>query len=342
MSNIDKIFDENTIKRLSIINKINVPHSAELLKYCNSLPQITFINPIYKMTFKKPPMTAIKESKFSNFDSIINNMMLIKQYYSIKLKPHNINIYGNNISEKYLFHITNIVNWWEKIRPRPYDINLYLTNLKKQLPDITKPLILDEESINSGFTFISTPNDIHIFRKEESLKVLLHELIHASKYDFDNNNLLDLQVKLKDDNITNEGITEYLAIIHYYWYIANYLNYFFYKNISTSELFLELLSNDLGWQDYQINKIFLYFKMKPSDLLNIDNNFKQRTSVISYYIFKNFLFTENSTEVILSRNYDLINELISKFPNFLSNFRSSNIRHNSLSMRMSLYELDIP
>ena len=101
-----------------------------------------------------------------------------------------------------------------------------------------------------------------------------------------------------------------------------------------------MLSNDVGWQEYQINKIFLYFSMKPSDLLNTDNNFKQKTSVISYYIFKNFLFTENSIDIILSRNYDLINALISNFPSYLLKFNSEPIRHNSLSMRMSLYEFD--
>lgn len=341
MSNTDKIFDENTLKRLSVIKKVNIVHAESLLKYCNSLPNIIFTNPVYKMTVKKPPMDAIFDSKFSNFDSIINNITSIQQQYSIKLKPHIINVYGNNVSNKYLFHVNNIIQWWEKIRPRQYSVHLYLTNLKKRLPDSSKPIILDEEAINSGFTFVNAPNDIHIFRKEESIKVLLHELIHASKYDFDNSNLLDLQVKIKNDNITNEGITEYLAIIHYYWYIANYQNYFFYKNIPVSELFLDMLSNDMGWQEYQINKIFLYFSMKPSDLLNTNNNFKQKTSVISYFIFKNFLFTENSIDFILSRNYDLINQLISNFPTYLLQFKSEPIRHNSLSMRMSLYELDI-
>ena len=340
MSTTDKIFDKNTYNRLSIINKKKLLHGDELLNYCNSLPPIIFVDPIYTLKLKKPPLNAIRESKFSNFNSIINNMMTFNQAYSIKLKPHKIHIYGNNISQKYLFHINNIINWWEKIRPKIYEVNLYLTNLTKQLPDKSKPLVLDEESINSGFTFVSAPNDIHIFRKEESLKVLLHELIHASKYDFDNNNLLELQIKLKDDNITNEGITEYLAIIHYYWYIANYLNQYVLKNISSSELFLELLGNDINWQEYQINKIFLYFNMKSSDLLNPDNNFKQKTSVISYFIFKNFLFTENSIKIILSRNYELINELISKFPNYLNNFIPFKILNNSSSMRMSLYELD--
>jgi hypothetical protein len=340
MSTTDKIFDKNTYKRLSILNKKKLLHGNELLKYCRSLPPIIFVDPIHIMKLKEPPLNAIQESKFSNFKSIINNMMTFNQDVSIKLKPHKIHIYGNKISEKYIFHVNNIIKWWENIRPKVYEVNLYLTNLKKQLPDITKPLILDEESINSGFTFVNSPNDIHIFRKEESLKVLFHELIHASKYDFDNNNLLNLQIKLKDDNITNEGITEYLAIIHYYWYVANYLNQFVYKNISSSELFLELLGNDFNWQEYQINKIFSYFSMKSSDLLNPDNNFKQKTSVISYFIFKNFLFTENSIQIILSRNYDLINELISRFPDYLKNFQSYPILKNSTSMRMSLYEFD--
>jgi hypothetical protein len=346
--NIANIFDENTYKRLKVINKINPLYGSELLNYCNSLSNIIFIPPKFNVKFKKAPLDAINESRFSNFSSIIDNVTMLNQVYTIDLKPHKINIYGNNVSPKYIFHVANIVNWWATIKPQEYYINIYLTNLKKQLPynadscmhNNHKSCILNEESINSGFTFVSSPNDIHIFRKEESLKVLLHELIHASKYDFNDNNLSELPVRIKDDNITNEGITEYIAIIHYLWYIANYLHYSIYKNIPLSELFLEVLSNDLGWQEYQINKIFMYFNMKPSDLLITNNNFKQKTSVISYYIFKNFLFNQNSIDIIMSRDIDKINALISNFSQFLVNFKSNKIMHNSLSMRMSLYEFN--
>lgn len=80
--------------------------------------------------------------------------------------------------------------------------------------------------------------------------------------------------------------------------------------------------------------------MKPLELLNDDNNYRQETSALSYYIFKNFLFNENSIDIIMSRDIKNINTLISKFSNYIKKFNfNPNIPHNSLSMRMTLYEL---
>lgn len=60
MSTTDKIFDKNTYNRLSIINKKKLLHGDELLNYCNSLPPIIFVDPIYTLKLKKPPLNAIK------------------------------------------------------------------------------------------------------------------------------------------------------------------------------------------------------------------------------------------------------------------------------------------
>lgn len=339
-------FDSDTYKRLKFMTKINPLHFDVLLNYLNELEPVSFMNPPkYNITYGiKPKLSAINESRFSNFDIITNAVKKLNMLYTIDLKPHKIYIYGNNVSPSFIYHVANIVSWWEKIKPKQYIIFLYLTDLKKQFPP-SSSTVLSEISINSGFTFVQKPNDIHIFRKEECLKVLLHELIHASNYDFSNSNLDNLPVKLRDDNITNEGITEYFAIIHYNWYIANFLKDSTYKNTSLSELFLDLLSNELCWQEYQIYKIFKFFNMQPKDLLSDHNNFSQKTSVLSYYIFKHFLFTQNSLPILLSRNYDNINTLISKFSDYIKNLNfntkfpyfSSSINE---SLRMSLYELN--
>jgi len=342
----NSIFDEVTRKRLNVITKVKPLYSDSLIKYVTSLEPIIFQVPEYTKKLRiQPNLEVLYESRFANFKSITDNVKSLNTLYTLDLNPHKVKIYGyTDVSESFLYHIGNIILWWSSIHYKKYNerkqfnITLYLTDLKKQLS--VNNFTLNEESVNSGFTFIQSPNEIHIFRKEECLKVLLHELIHASHYDFTNSELSNLPVKIIDNNITNEGITEYLAIIHYIWYIANYMNHSIYKNISSSELFLDLLSNDLGWQEYQINKIFIFFKMKPLELLNDDNNYRQETSALSYYIFKNFLFNENSIDIIMSRDIKNINTLISKFSNYIKKFNfNPNIPHNSLSMRMTLYEL---
>ena len=334
------IFNENTYKRLNVINKINPKYSETILKYLTSLPSIEFIRPNYLTTTEPAPLNALIESRFARFDSILSSVKLLNKKYVIDLKPHKIVIYGNNISSTYINHVASIIRWWEKIRPQTYLITFYLTNIKKRLPPDNHPKVLTEEYMNSGFTFIKEPCDIHIFRKEESLKVLIHELIHSCKFDCNHSSLDNIPVIIKDDDLANEGITEYLAIIHYYWYIAYYIVTYHNKTIDVSEQFLDLLSNDLGWRNYQISKILNYFGLKPSDLLRKNNNFKQKTSVISYFFLKNFFFTQNSLPIILSRDIKKINELIYKMRDYLLKFDVEPIYKNSISMRMSLYELD--
>lgn len=334
-------FDENTYKRLQVIKKINPLYSDNILEYLDNLPPITFKNQLYFTKKQSAPLEALDDSKFSKFPSILNAVKLLTTKYTLDINPHKIIIYGTNVSDKYINHVSNIVRWWATIMPGKYLISIYLTDIKKRLPPIypNKPKILTEEYSNSGFTFIAEPRDIHIFRKEESLKVLIHELIHSSQFDFDNKYLHKLPLKIKDDNITNEGITEYLAIIFYYWYVANYTHTFFYPNTTSNNLFINYLSNDIGWQEYQMNKILNYFNMNPSDLL-IDNNFRQKTSILSYFFFKNFLFNQNSLPIILSRNYDDINSLINGMSDYIINYKKNIVPHSSLSMRMSLYELN--
>ena len=326
------IFNENTYNRLSVITKRKLLHSDVLLNYLKELPSIIQIKPTFTKVKQSVPLKALIDSKFARFDSILHSVKMLKTKCIINLEPHVITIYGNNISTVYISHVASIVSWWAKIKPQKYMITLYLTNIKKKLPPPNSPKILSEEYVNSGFTFVEEPCDIHIFRKEESLKVLIHELIHASKFDFNGSNIIDVPCVLRDDDISNEGITEYLAIIHYYWYIANYIS------SNPEDEFIELLSNDLGWQHYQISKILNYFNLNPTDLLE-KNNFKQKTSVMSYFLLKNFLLTQNSLPIILSRNVDEINKLIIKMKDYFSIFELEPVMESAISMRMSLYEL---
>ena len=334
-------FDENTYKRLKVIKKIDPSFSDSILNYLLNVPPILFKNQTYSIKKKSAPLDALHDSRFSRYPSILNSVKLLTTEYTLDIAPHKIIIYGINVSDTFINHVGNIIRWWATMMPEKYIVTFYLIDNKKRLPPThpNKPRILTEEYSNSGFTFVAEPRDIHIFRKEESLKVLIHELIHSSQFDFDNKYLHKLPLNIKDDNITNEGITEYLAIIFYYWYIANYTKEFYYNNSKPNDLFLNYLGNDLGWQEYQMNKILNYFNMKPTDLLN-ENNFRQKTSILSYFYFKNYLFNENSLPIILSRNYDDINSLIDGMSDYIKTYKTDVVPHSSLSMRMSLYELN--
>jgi hypothetical protein len=60
---------------------------------------------------------------------------------------------------------------------------------------------------------------------------------------------------------------------------------------------------------------------------------------MSYFLLKNFLLTQNSLPIILSRNVDEINKLIVKMKDYISIFELEPVMESAISMRMSLYEL---
>jgi len=342
------LFDENTYKRLNVIKLINPSFSDSLLNHLMILPTVLFRKQPFTISREKAPLTALKESRFSRYKSILLAVNALTTKYTLNLNPHKVIIYSTSledkvISENYINHVGNIIRWWSAVTKnlgtnRNYHITIYLTTIKKRLPSPNQPKILTEEYSNSGFTFVAEPRDIHIFRKEESLKVLIHELIHSCEFDFNNNHLSPLPLVIRDENLTNEGITEYLAVIYYYWYLASFANYSLFSSTKISDLFLEYLGNDLGWQEYQINKILLYFNMKPTDLL-VNNNFRQQTSILSYFFLKNYLFNEDSLPIILSRDYNKINTLVKNMKDYIIDYKTNVVLHNSLSMRMTLYEL---
>jgi hypothetical protein len=341
------IFSKNTYKRLFAIQNIHIDNNkymnniTNIINYLETLPPCNHPNNKYSIRNNiTSPLNALRESRFARFNSVVDSVNTLTREYTIYLPPHQVIIYGNNVSQKYINHVANIIRWWSHIKPQKYIVTLYLTNLKKRLPPTNQPKVLTEEYANSGFTFIAKPCEIHIFRKEESLKVLIHELIHASKFDFDNNHLLHIPLNVKDDNITNEGITEYLAINFYYWYVAQYIYNFHTKfNIEPHDIYRQLILHDIQWQEYQNFKILSYFNMQPIELLE-KNNFRQYTSILSYFFLKNYLFTQNSISIILSRNLTNINNLIKKMREYITNMKIQEVLPNSISMRMSLFELN--
>ena len=63
------------------------------------------------------------------------------------------------------------------------NIYLYMTNLKKTLPRIGKPI--KEINANTAFTTSCQPStEMHLFREEEWFKVFIHETFHNLGLDF--------------------------------------------------------------------------------------------------------------------------------------------------------------
>jgi hypothetical protein len=70
------------------------------------------------------------------------------------------------------------------LRPASIDLTVYLWDQKKTL--LEDDVSIDVRTANSGFTIISSAGcaTVFVFREEESLKTLMHEILHC--YDFGN------------------------------------------------------------------------------------------------------------------------------------------------------------
>jgi hypothetical protein len=273
----------------------------------------------------------IKKIKFQNIKSISNFSFLSNDIFNIIKKKH---MDGFNI--KYNDELFNIeINYYEKILNRKLikkiitrlkcyfvfvkkkrfieniKITIWPTNIKKILPKKRNDIIT-EENVNSGCTFVSRyagekgkNSDVFIWRKEELLKVLLHETIHASGLDNKlifgeigenyNKQIRDMFCvkEFEPFVLSNEVYTEIMATIFNCFFVSLENN----KNIANT---IKLFNEEKTFIKKQVYKILWHYEYKSfDDILKNKNckNFQQQTNIISYFILKHCFFN-NEKELL--------------------------------------------
>jgi hypothetical protein len=246
----------------------------------------------------------------------INEVMMSEICYSFSLHDRDIKVYfiveNDNIIleiEKYNKYLHIIATWiyiLNTYASKECSVNLniyfYFTSLKKNLPN-SNIHILDETNVNTAFTTTcARDSEIVIFRKEEWLKVFIHETFHNFGLDFStlNNDITNECIhniyKVKSNINAYEAYTEFWAEIinalfcSYYDTTNNDINTFlsnceFYINFeriySTFQLVKTLDFMGLQYHD-------LYSNTKQSEILR-ENLYKENTNVLAYYIIKTVL-----------------------------------------------------
>ena len=226
----------------------------------------------------------------------------IKTCFLIKYKYKNINInleyycckeidniLLKNIIKRIIF-LMDITNIYKNV-----NIQLYDTPFKKKLPCLDCQKKLSSININSGLSY---DNNIIIYRKEELLKVLIHEMIH----------ILDIDVKYENNHnkkkILNKLCINTLLINESYvetW--ANILNIYLTlkenNKIVNNETYIKNFINEKKFNIKQCCKIIIYFNLDLS---------KEKCSKIIYD-------TTNILSYILLKTYNLIyiNRFLRKF-----------------------------
>ena len=222
----------------------------------------------------------------------------------------NLKIYSKRTNDDYVFiyrKVVFVLMFLMRFSTTPKDsieISLYFTKHRKSLP---RQGILNEINVNSAYTIPCNNNiQAHIYRKEEWLKVLIHEAIHFLNIDFScvNENALghlDQQfyriIPLKKENIRlYEAYCEFWALQIHCSLVA------FFDNVKqkinyekTFHKYENLINNEIKYSLFQMNKILNYNYVDYYDIVFNNNNYidksvyNENTYAISYFIVKAIL-----------------------------------------------------
>lgn len=226
---------------------------------------------------------------------------------------------GNEIVKRILFF-----NWFLNIATLPNKVIIFMTDMKKEIDnDVVSHMHFKTINVN---TAVTNGQDIIIYREQELLKSIFHELIHFHNLDFRNIPKFIVNYLIKTHNITpdNEYLlyecaTELLANILNNIYMSRDMNIFiknFEDELQFSTLQVSKILNICGykewnefaridnWQYYtnsssssrQIKYTHIHnndndidSKSKTSNTSNPKKHFKQDSCVFSYYILKFYI-----------------------------------------------------
>jgi len=362
----------DTYKIIDLLNK----HNIDISKIVNIRKNKYFMN-LYDNIKKKIIKIENKDIDIKILNKNIEYYFKNNQFTSenIKNKIFNTLKYGyeciyknNNIIyfcdksmnkvSKIIIHMFQIIILLKEIFDKSdyhQHIIYFETNEKKKFP--SKNIVLGPNEVNSGLTTLELDSknkngDIILYRKEEVLKVLIHELIHSnlidSKIIFSNktdklNDLFCSNYKI----LLNEAFTESFATIIHIFYIH------IINKMKKEELDI-MFQNEMKYSIYICNKIINYYNI--DHLNNIlkkknecTNYFPQKTNVLSYYILKNILLSNHILFAnILNKycsNYKIndengIIEIIHLIMNNIHSFHYINkIKDKNNSLRLCLYEI---
>ena len=278
------------------------------------------------------------QTKLSKRTNIMCLQWTTKGKHSVK---NTLNIYlDDNLPNTKLLvdAISYITSFSDK--PRKITIHLCLLPDKKRIrKNQTK---ITQLNVNSGSNYFSdTESEICIFRREEAIKVIFHEIIHGLRFsELGSHEEITKRLCQKynlgsKDILVDESYTEMWAKI---------MNCYFISSLTNSQTkfqhFSTLLALEQEFSIYQGNKVKQFVK-KSSDK-NIDKD----TNVSAYYLvvgeifskFPKFLMTCQLDPYIKDTNKCL------DYIYHLDKLDSRRVSHNDPyynTMRMSVAELEV-
>lgn len=189
------------------------------------------------------------------------------------------------------------------------DLFLYMSSAKKICPNV-KYEPISREHVNSGSTVYYHDSSyadplVKIYRTEELIKVLFHELVHACKFDqiFDDYPKHTFKVA-RTQLLFTESITECFARI---------MNIILYSHIYGKNM-NEILNDEIQFGIIQTGKILSHHGFTSvKDFLDINdtpNKIIQETSVFEYYILTTILLIKIDDYLSIIKNKGTIKDIV--------------------------------
>jgi hypothetical protein len=182
------------------------------------------------------------------------------------------------------------------------NIYIYWTQLKKNLPNIGKPI----EAIHANTAFTTScreTTELNLYRYEEWFKVFIHETFHNMGLDFSAHpqgnvvrHILTLFPVKSDVNLFETYTETWAEIIH-----VCFLAFFHTRNREDVENMIlkteKMIDYERMFSAYQCMKVLHFFGMNYQDLVEKTDaahvtrmqKYKESTNVLSYYILKSLL-----------------------------------------------------
>lgn len=333
------------VNRLMNSDKISI--STIPVNTHNDLPYTDLLDSFY----------CIKEIKKDIYEKTTRVIV-----YNLTLKNMKITIYLNdvtneqNITKHIMLHVFSMIDLLLEYTTgnnskKTLTIYLYLSDNEKILPNMNV-MPLGVENVNTAVTYsCSEHGQILIFRKEEWLKCLIHELFHSLCLDFVSMHLSDtIKTSLKKIFCVE---SEYaLSETYNEWWATN-LNCLLFsfmmldkknKKKECLQLYKVCLLTEQMFSMFQITKILNYMNMNYSMLIDKSVNskikqnlYKEKTNVLCYYIIKGvLLFYNNETIKFFKQNnasllnFDKTPQTIKRFLKLIEDFHDKKLIVNVL------------
>jgi hypothetical protein len=298
MNDLKKILNKDNFNRFKYIKNI-------INKYPINKVDITDINTIKNAYAEYTPKYTIilDHNKIYNYaKSLIFNKLSKEQIDDLYSMKNCINIiddnleinilYKSEIDKKIINLIFSSIKLFKKINgEKKMCIIIALSDINRKIT--TK--IISRNNVNGGTDY---DLGIKIYRKEEALKVLFHELIHYYKIDHKeldkyHSEIFEPFKIIHPENFGHETkksihelYTEYNAM-KYHIAVVSY-----YTNVSP----LLIYHYEKIWSLYQVCKILKHYDLNRfEDLFTI--GFVEDTHVFTYYIVKFFLLWKYTNNI---------------------------------------------